>query len=658
MQIQGQAQTLCANRYLSELGGYARMLTIYLAKVASSYSNLWMEQIESPSGQNPTTHPSNPRRPRLHLTIGVTGHRSARLGDADRAELAAGLENLLAQLGSATLAVQHANAAVFSTETPCLRLVSALAEGADSLAAQAALAAGWRLDACLPFAPDIYRSDFAEAPARATYDSLLAQATAVFALPGSRDNTEAAYEAAGRVMLEQSDIVFALWDGEAARGRGGTAQIVEEAVARHVPVVHLDTRNSAPPLVLWSGLSNVDAETPTLDSVPRAAAADVLGAVAGALTIPPDNDVDRRMLTRFFDERRRKGTPALPYPLLLMMAGIKRLRVADFRPLRSEICADRLRRCLQANPGTGLYGVALQQRLIPQFGVADAVASYYAQVFRSGFVANFGLAGLAVLLASLGLLLPTIKLPLIAAELLLIFSILTNTRAGRRAGWHERWMDDRHLAEQLRASAVVSMLGDLDLRSGESRDAAVIPGWVRWLSRATTREMGLPSAVVDNTYLEQVRTAATTLIADQIGYHRTNAAHIRLLDHRLHHVGDYLFGGTVVACLAWIAMRLLGVLEVIGQRFDVTSFVTVITAVLPAMGASLYGTRMQGDFAGVADRASVMVKRLERLQRAIESDPLDFLRLTSRLRRLSDIMLTDVSNWRTTYQARPLTLPG
>jgi hypothetical protein len=52
------------------------------------------------------------------------------------------------------------------------------------------------------------------------------------------------------------------------------------------------------------------------------------------------------------------------------------------------------------------------------------------------------------------------------------------------------------------------------------------------------------------------------------------------------------------------------------------------------------------------------VSRLERLKRAMTEDPIDYARLSARLKNLADIMLTDVSNWRTTYQARPLTLPG
>ena len=113
----------------------------------------------------------------------------------------------------------------------------------------------------------------------------------------------------------------------------------------------------------------------------------------------------------------------------------------------------------------------------------------------------------------------------------------------------------------------------------------------------------------------------------------------------------------MIACGLWIALYLAGVTNG-HEGFNVTSLVTAITAALPAMGAALYGIRMHGDFGGIADRSEVTVKRLLRLQRAVEADALEFDRLAARLRRFCEITLADVAHWRTTYQARPLILPG
>lgn len=597
------------------------------------------------------------RLPRLSLTIGVTGHRPPRLDEPHLVALGAALQALQAKLAHTVQQLHGAHPGLFAPEAPCLRLVTALAEGADCLAANMALDAGWRVDACLPFASTEYETDFPGGAPRQRYRDLLARVSSVFALPGHRDTATAAYETVGRLVIDQSDLLLALWDGDPARGRGGTAQVVAEAVARHIPVIHVDIHGLQPPMLLWTGLSDLDLEQPTIDTVPRAPADEVLTGVVQALTEPPSNEIDRRMLSRFLRERVAERTPALPFPLLLALTGVRRLRRSRLRPPSQEECAQRLQECLGPLPDTGDHGDTLQRKLLPRFGLADAAGAYFAQLFRSGYVANFGLAALAVLLALSGLAAPTLKLPLIAIELLVILMILANTRAGTRAGWHERWLDNRHLAEQLRVVSLCSLLGELELRNRESSEANMGPGWVRWYARATARELGLPHVTVDDTYLDRIRRTAIAMIEDQVAYHASNARQMRHLDHRLHRIGGYLFAATAIACAAWIAAKLLGLAQVF-MGIDLTVTVTMLTAVLPAMGAALYGIRMQGDFSGVADRSQVTATRLSTLHRGLESDPLEFPRLQARLRRLSDVMLADVARWRITYQARPLTLPG
>ena len=597
-------------------------------------------------------------KPELCLAVGVTGHRVRRLPGVDLEWLHAMVAELLGHIRVAADGVVAKHPAQFASSQSKLRLVTALADGADTIAAEAALSAGWRLDACLPFARDDYATDFEEGPHRDRFSQLLAQASATFALSGDRADADAAYEAVGRVVLEQADVLLALWDGDVGRGRGGTARVVSEAIARHIPVIHVDVSGQHAAVILWSGLADFEIEQPTIDTVPRADSATALAPVISALCVPPDNPIDRRMLARFYRERSRSRTPALPYPLLLAMTGTRKFSWSDMRPASAEACAAPLAAQLAQVAHAGIFGETLMSKLVARFGVADSAATYFAQIFRSGFVANFGLATMAVLLALSGPLLPAYKLPLIITELAVIFIIFTNTRAGTRAGWHECWMDDRHLAEQLRSLAMASALGNLNLRASAGGDAGILPGWVHWLARATARELGMPNATADQAYLARVHAAATHFVDDQIAYHRANAKRMHKLEHRLHHAGEYLFGGTIVACSAWIISMLAGVPMTFGGTIGLTEIVTALTAAMPAVGAALYGIRMQGDFAGVADRSDATVARLERLKRALKDDPLDYARLIARLRRLTDIMLVDVEHWRTTYQARPLTLPG
>jgi hypothetical protein len=110
--------------------------------------------------------------------------------------------------------------------------VSALAEGADTLFARAVLDAGGSLVAIVPARG--YRAALPDAH-RPVFDALLARAVRVIALDFA-DPTDAAYMNAGLRMLDEIDLLVAVWDGQPARGFGGTAQVVDAAEERHLPV--------------------------------------------------------------------------------------------------------------------------------------------------------------------------------------------------------------------------------------------------------------------------------------------------------------------------------------------------------------------------------------------------------------------------------------
>ena len=110
--------------------------------------------------------------------------------------------------------------------------ISNLADGADQLFARAVLDAGGQLDVVVPAAR--YR-DGLPPSAHATYDALFARASAVDRLDRV-ESTEEAHMEASRAMLANADRLFAVWDGQPARGYGGTADVVAEARKRGLPV--------------------------------------------------------------------------------------------------------------------------------------------------------------------------------------------------------------------------------------------------------------------------------------------------------------------------------------------------------------------------------------------------------------------------------------
>ena len=116
-----------------------------------------------------------------------------------------------------------------------LVVVTSLAIGADQLVARLGAARGATIHAVLPFA-GIERTFAAEDLPE--YRRLASQAF-VEILPMTGPD-EDAYLAAGRRVVELSDVMIAVWDAKPAKGKGGTADIVPYAVACGVPVVHIN----------------------------------------------------------------------------------------------------------------------------------------------------------------------------------------------------------------------------------------------------------------------------------------------------------------------------------------------------------------------------------------------------------------------------------
>lgn len=101
--------------------------------------------------------------------------------------------------------------------------LSALAEGADTLFARAALERGIALHVFRPH--DEYATDFASAAARDVYRRLSSVAAIETRLPFQRRSDDA-YRAAMRAIVDTSDVLVAVWDEMAHDAIGGTADTV------------------------------------------------------------------------------------------------------------------------------------------------------------------------------------------------------------------------------------------------------------------------------------------------------------------------------------------------------------------------------------------------------------------------------------------------
>lgn len=174
------------------------------------------------------------------LNVGITGHRASVLTAPLLETLEPVVDEVFRRLREALLKIRDDEAA-FNSSTPAqLRLHTPLASGADQIAAKSARSSGYFVRALLPFEPDEYRKDFAAGEELDEFERALEAADEVVALPGERSDADGAYVLVGESVIDAADVLVAIWDGEEGRGPGGTAHVVELALQRMVPVIHID----------------------------------------------------------------------------------------------------------------------------------------------------------------------------------------------------------------------------------------------------------------------------------------------------------------------------------------------------------------------------------------------------------------------------------
>ena len=205
-----------------------------------------------PTGDKPVRFP-------VAFRVGVTGTRSL--------DLAA--EPVLRQATSAVLRTVAAHTRAVADEPWAktvhldrngrtdlrLRLMSPLAEGADRLVAEEAgnarPAIDYELSVALPFVQEEYEKDFPNSVPK--FRALLERAQArVLSLDGGRGlHTKwRSYEAVGRWVARNCDLLIAIWDDDREGGRGGTEDIVGFAVRIGLPVWWIQASGAKPGVLI------------------------------------------------------------------------------------------------------------------------------------------------------------------------------------------------------------------------------------------------------------------------------------------------------------------------------------------------------------------------------------------------------------------------
>lgn len=359
-----------------------------------------------------------------------------------------------------------------------LQVISALAEGADQLVAEQALALGIPVLAPLPMAQDEYERHFSDPDAVRRFRALLDRceprvlppapgaAPESLARPGPERDRQ--YARLGVFVSSHCQILLALWDGASADAAGGTAEVVHFHLHERMPMLGW----AAPsPNQLADDRNDLVYHLPCARRKPGNGA----GAIAG-------DDPEPRWLTA---EDSAPGTGPMPSEYRAVFAHMQ-VYNRDLRRHANAIAGES-RSILPADCGE-LRSTRLMHRLNALYRQSDWLAIHYQRQVRRGLLATHMLA------VAMGLAFIAYDNVIADWRLLLAFLLCFGVgfawyRLGHRRDWHRKYLDYRALAEGLRVQlywhlAGVHASGDI-LFAYDSflQKQDVELGWIRHIMR-------------------------------------------------------------------------------------------------------------------------------------------------------------------------------
>jgi hypothetical protein len=637
----------------------------------------------------------------MRLSLGITGHRDTNAAYRDHA----------ANIGTCLFGVFNAiDQGIVVDQKP--RLHALLSLGADLQAVEIALRLGWQVSAPLPFGrrlnvainaqPDTVEdarallygdgkcsaevnaaaARIADVTSRVTCFELAERDELIEALfleslqntatpDASHAFSVAASERAalaGQVMVDQIDMLVAIWDGHSPGPVGGTRHTIARALEVGIAVLWIDAGNPDDWRMLdnpeslanrWN-LATVDgAEVVRLCCANTAQhdGADIGGDLLDS-TPPPI-----RSRKRFHVYRRVE----------VLFAGEFRnlFRSLTQRYAREEdVVSDEA----ATLPGSAAALPHMDQRLlqrtktdvIRRFVRADAVATYLSDAYRGGMVANLLLAAFAVIggIAYLPFFDAGVKWPFALFEFALLVLILLIIVIGRKHDWHGRWFQTRRVAEYLRHAPFMLFLGVA--RPAGSWPRSSDAGWPEHYVRSILREIGLPNATICR---QTLRAALDCWIGQHVSaqraYHVAKAKRLERIHENLEKVSERLFLLAMLVVAAYLLGEVagrMGLLPLEKLRHAAKVF-TFLGVALPTLGGALAGIHYFSDFGRFAAISESTANRLEAVEHRIAAllaapdAELDYGRVASIARAVDEIVVSEIEHWQDVFGGKHISVP-
>lgn len=652
--------------------------------------------------------PENLGLPLPRLCLAITGHRESNPGFAANRNAVSGS---LAMLFDAADAVTKRQAEG-SART---RLFSLLAHGADLMAVDQAMTRGWEIAAPLPFGLELDIAINADPASVADFDALIkglpaadaetetraehirkvASSAKLFELAEADAAIEAAHRvmlaagpdllstrrfsdiasgrvaAAGRIMIEQSDALIAIWDGIAQGGIGGTRHTIASAVDAGTPVIWIDA--SQPGRVCLLRTPEDLFVLPDAEQLTDSAA---VKQFIGTLFNPPEVDQNERAIAfhteQWHDSSARRFHAYRRVEALFGGAKLRekfaRLKQRYPRPenVAEHECANVLAAARGLPGGDTVFTGRIETQIFQRFAWADGLSTYLSDAYRGGMTMNFILSALAIIVGVTYLPLTVVdaKWPFALTEFILLTTIVAITAIGRRNKWHERWFETRRVAEYFRHAPIMLLLGVA--RSSGRWPRGAETEWPEFYAKEVLRELGLPAVRIDHAYLQAV--LATLLrqhASSQRIYHEAKAHRLARVHHGLDRFSERLFKLAILSVATYLVLLAAsyGGLISADVPYGLAKIFTFLGVSLPALGGALAGIRYFGDFERFASISEITAEKLAEVETRISillkapEGQLSYPQVAALAHTIDDIVVTEIENWQSVFGSKQIAVP-
>jgi hypothetical protein len=523
----------------------------------------------------------------LIMRIGVTGHRTL----PDEQIIHESVKRVLIRIDEILISTPHAFIAV-----------SPIAEGADRLVANDII--NWpvpekknesKLEVVLPMPEEDYLQDFNTQESQEEFKNLLRLAitTQILNKKASRSDT---YNRAGQFVVQNCDVLIAIWDGNPAKGAGGTADIVEYA-------------RKAGRYIFWINSNNGE--------------------------INEEGQFDTNLI-KSINTLKEYNSEKLHHSDLSSAIN------TQYEYLENE--------AITVNLSPNLLE-PLREHLLPQFVRADLLAQRYQSRYMKTGIAVYALATIAVATVTIQTLFyaghPEILLLEVAGMAIIIILLLIS----HKGEWHRKWIDYRFLAERLRAALFLS-IANIECEPPKPLSHLSISHQPdEWMVRAFTWIWKQPHINHNVPFEPMKKFLSKAWINDQISYYSKNSKFHKRMHDLLYYTGLLFFGLTFIAALFHFIGEFFPQFHFAPHRVLVS-----LAIILPASGAALAGIRVHREHLRNAEQYNHMQYHLAEKCNQI-NEAKDMVELTDLLEGANEIMLRENQDWRVVFLFQKLEAP-